>query len=479
VIAEKWLVRLVALLAFLVLARLLTPADFGLVALASVYVTFCTFAVDQGLGVALIQREDLEPGHWDVVFWMQFLIGVAVAVLTFVFAGEMAHLFATPGLAPVLEAFALYPLINSLSLVQQALLRRELRFRALAIRNTVSTVAGAIMGIGLAVLGYGVWSLVVQGLGGALVGLVVLWFASSWRPRFAFSLRHLRELIGFGVMTLAHNLLWTLAYKIDRLLLGRFAGAELLGFYSVGQRIVLTVGEVLVLGLQGYVVPVFSRVQQDREALLRGLFRAHRLIAFVALPTFIGIALTASELVPILLGPKWLQAVAVMQASALPILVNAFGFFLSSVLTAIGRPGLRLALSTIQASTSAIFVLLAIPWGPVAVALAMGAAGLLTYVLNLIMLRQVIGLAPLAYQLQIWPIIAATTFMAAVVWAVGSHLHDLPAEVLLMAKIGAGGLAYVAATLVVSRKQWREILELARSLRHVRPSNGGVEEAAG
>jgi PST family polysaccharide transporter len=465
VMAESWLVRLVSLVAFLALARLLDPADFGIMALAGIYLTFCSFVIDQGFGTALVQREDLDAGHLDAVFWAQLALGALVAAFTFAAAGWIARLFDEPGLEPVLEALAIFPAITALTLVQQAQLRRELRFAALAIRHIVSAVIGAAIGIAMAALGYGVWSLVAQMLSGAVVGLAILWGASRWRPRLAFSLQSFRELTGFGAAVFGHELVWTLSYQVDKLLLGRFAGAAPLGLYTVAQRLVSIVGEVLVVGLQGLVVPVFARVQNDRAALLRGLFRAYRLIAFIAFPAFAGLALIAPELVPILLGAKWAEAVPVVQASALPTLVYALGFFLSNVLTAIGRPGLRLGLTTLQAALSALFVLAALRWGPAAVALAMGAAALLAYAVNAVMLQRLVGLGPLAYHLQAWPAALATAIMAAAVWAVGSQITALPVIAALAVKIAAGGLAYFLATLLLARSQWREMLDLLRSLK--------------
>jgi O-antigen/teichoic acid export membrane protein len=465
VMVESWLVRLVSLVAFLALARLLTPADFGVMALAGIYLTFCTFIIDQGFGTALVQRANLEHGHLDAAFWIQLAIGLIIAGITVVAAGWIAGFFAEPRLAEVLQVLALFPAITALTLVQQAQLKRQFEFRALAIRHIVSAVAGAVIGVALALLGYGVWSLVAQMLGGAVVGLVVLWRASSWRPRFAFSMRHFRDLVGFGTSVFIHELVWTLAYQIDRLLLGRFAGAGPVGLYTVAQRLVSIIGEVLVVGLQGIVVPVFARVQHDREALSRGLFRAYRLIAFVSFPAFAGLALVAPELVPIILGAKWIEATPVVQASALPTLLYALGFFLSNVLTAIGRPGLRLALTTIQTVASAVFIMAVIHWGPAAVALAMGAAALLAYVVNAIMLQRLIGLDLVAYHRQAWPAAAATGLMAAAIWALGPALAGKPILLILVAKIAAGGLAYLAATAILARPQWREFLELARSLR--------------
>lgn len=463
--AESWLVRLVSLLAFLALARLLQPADFGLMALAGVYLTFCGFVIDQGLGTALVQREELEPGHLNVVFWAQLVLGCALAALTLAAAGWIAEIFAEPRLAPVLRALALLPPITALTLVQQALLRRELRFRALALRHMVSAVAGAAVGVALAALGHGVWSLVAQMLAGAAVGLVILWRASSWRPRLSLSPRHVRDLAGFGAAVFAHEIAWALTYQIDRILLGRIAGAGAVGLYTVSQRLTAIIGEMLAAGLQGLVVPVFSRVQHDPEAVLRGLARGYRLIAFIAIPAFVGVAMVAPELVPVLLGAQWIEAVPVVQASALPALIYALGFLLSNMLTAIGRPGLRLALTLGQACLSVLFVLAAVRWGPAAVALAMGAAALTAYLANAAMLARLIGLDPLAYHLQAWPAALASALMAAGLWAIGAHAGALPAILALGLEAAVGAGIYLATTLLIARPQWREILELARTLR--------------
>ena len=475
VMAESWLVRVVSLVSFFVLAHLLTPKDFGLVALATVYFTFGSFFIDQGFSTSLVQREKLEDDHLDAVFWAQCALGVALAALTFLLADPIARLLGEPTLTPVLQALSIVPIISGLTLVQQAQLRRGLRFRGLATRRVLSTAAGALIAIVLAWQGFGVWSLVAQTAGAALVSLVVFWRVSSWRPRLSFSFRHLRELTAFGAAVFAHDVISSIAIHVDRLLVGRFAGAGALGVYTVARRIDAIAGEVLVVGLQKIVVPVFARVQNERSALLRGLFRAHRLIAFIVLPAFVGIALTAPKLVPLLLGPKWLEAIPVVQAATLPSLMAALGFFLGNIITAIGRAGLRLAISIVHALVATVLVLTALRWGPAAVALAMGLAAMFAYVLNIIALRRLIGLNVVAYHAQAWPALIGTAVMAAAVLWTDSYLTELASWIALAINLVVGALAYVGTTLVLARDQWQEMIALARSLADSRgPQRSGV-----
>jgi PST family polysaccharide transporter len=461
VMAESWLVRVVSLVSFFVLAHLLTPKDFGLVALATVYFTFASFFVDQGFSTSLVQREELEDSHLDAVFWAQFVLGIVLAALSFFLAEPIASLLGDRALTPVLQALCVVPIISGLTLVQQAQLRRGLRFRGLAARRVLSTTAGAAIAIVLAAQGFGVWSLVAQTVGAALVSLVVFWRVSAWRPSLSFSFRHLRELTRFGAAVFAHDVISSTAMRIDRLLMGRFAGVGALGVYSVARRLDTITGEVLVVGLQKIVVPVFARVQNDRLALLRGLFRAHRLIAFVVLPAFAGLALTAPKLVPLLLGSKWLDTIPVVQAAVLPSVVAALGFFLGSIITAIGRAGLRLAISFVHALVATTLVLIALRWGPAAVALAMGFAALFAYILTIIALRRLIGLNVVAYHVQAWPAMAGTAVMAAAILWTNSYFSKLEPWMALVLNIVVGTLTYVAVTLILARDQWREMVTLA------------------
>jgi len=469
VMLESWTVRLITFLAFVVLARLLTPKDFGLMALAGVYLSLCSFIIDQGFGTAVMQREDLKPDHLDAAFWTQLALGAAIGLITIAAAEPVARWFAEPDLTRVLQVMAPFPLMTALSLIQQAQLKRDFRFGALALRHVVSAAAGAVLGVAMAAFGYGVWSLVAQMQFGAVVAILILWRASPWRPRLSFSLRHFRELARFGSAVFAYGVAWMLTNQVDRILLGRIAGAGPLGLYTVAQRLVSIVGEVMVLGLQGIVVPVFSRVQNDHEALKRGLFTAHRLLAFLAFPAFAGVALVARELVPLLLGPKWIEAVPIVRAAAAASLVYAMGFFLSDVLTALGRPGRKLALILFQATLSIAAVLAVIRLGPAAVALAMAGAAFATYIVNALMLRRLIGLDLVAYHRQSLVAALSTGAMAAAVWASSFPLADAPLIVAAAVKIALGAAVYGISTALIARRQWREIFELVRALRGTAP----------
>jgi O-antigen/teichoic acid export membrane protein len=201
-----WALRGISALVFLVLARLVDPSAFGLVALAAVYVLTTQTISDQGLATALIQRDSIEDAHKDSAFWANLTVGLLLALLTFVLADPISRLYGEPRLAPILRWFAISPVLAALSIVQQALLSRSLRFRELALRQLVGALAGGATGIAMAYAGMGVWALVAQHITNQTVSVIVLWSVTSWRPRFAFSWRHFRELFNFGFNVLAANI---------------------------------------------------------------------------------------------------------------------------------------------------------------------------------------------------------------------------------------------------------------------------------
>ena len=233
---SNWGNELTRLLVFVILARLLDPKDFGLVALALVFIGMTQVVADQGMADALVQRKDLDPAHFDSAFWMNVAAGLFLAALMAGLAIPISHALGEPRLAPVLAVLALSIPISSLNLVQRALMTRDLAFRSLALRTLVSIGVGATFGVTAAFLGFGVWSLVAQQITAPIAGVLVLWRVSYWRPRATFSYRHFRDLFGFGSNVVGFRLLNYFNRTCDQLFIGSFLGAASLGFYTIGSR---------------------------------------------------------------------------------------------------------------------------------------------------------------------------------------------------------------------------------------------------
>ena len=205
--AQTWGARAVSFVVFALLSRLLTPQTFGVVALASLFITFIQTFQDQGFGTAIVQRAELQRSHLDTAFWTNMIFGVTMTLVSIGASGLIAGLFDEPDLAEIVRWLSPVFIFAGLSGVQQAILKRELAFKKLALREILAIVAGGIVGVVLAFLGFGVWSLVAQTLTKRLVGVVVLWGVSDWRPSFRFSKKHFTELFSFGLNIIGTNVL--------------------------------------------------------------------------------------------------------------------------------------------------------------------------------------------------------------------------------------------------------------------------------
>ncbi len=463
--AESWGLRLVSAGVFLLLARLIEPAAFGLAALAQVYLMVVQTLSDQGLTTALIQRAEIEEAHKDSAFWANLAVGLGLMLLTIAFADGLAGVYGEPRLAPVLRWYSLAPLLASLSVVQVALARRELRFRELALRQTAGAVMGGVVGVAMAFAGMGVWALVGQGLVTQATGVAVLWAIVDWRPRLVFSRRHFRQLFGFGFNVLATNIVRIVGGQADRLLLGYFFGAADVGYYSVAQRLVTIVTDFVAGSTERAVVPLFARIQGEKERVARGLLTAQRLLSLIVIPAFVGLAAVAPALIRVGVGGQWEPSILPTRILAFFSLAYCLGFFFGHVVTALGRPTLRLGVVLGQALVQAALSLLGVRYGIPGVAGAMAAAQIVFYGVELLVLRRLVRFSIPGYLGEALLPALASAAMAAAVLALESALAGAGAGLRLAAGILLGTVVYGALLLAFGRARLREFVDLLQRLK--------------
>ncbi|HEX7022670.1 MAG TPA: lipopolysaccharide biosynthesis protein, partial [Trueperaceae bacterium] len=339
---QNWGSRALTFVVFLLLARLLTPEDFGVVALATVFIAFAQVFVDQGFAEALIQREDLEPGHLDTAFWANLGLGVLLSALSFVAAPLVATLFDEPKLIAVVRWLSLLFVLRALAGVQAAILTRDFDFRALAFRRLMGVMAGGVLGVVMAVMGFGVWSLVGQQLCGALVEAGVLWWASDWAPGWGLGREYFKDLFSFGINITGTNLLNFANRRSDDLLIGYFLGPVALGYYTVAYRLLLILTDLLANTINQVALPAFARLQKEPKRLLDAFYKATNLASLVAFPCFVGLAVLAPELTRGVFGEKWLPSVPVMQVLALIGILHSVFNLNAPLMVAVGKPSWRL-----------------------------------------------------------------------------------------------------------------------------------------
>ena len=415
---QKWGARVFGSVVFFLLARLLSPEDFGLIALASVFIAFAEVILTGGFTQAIVQREALEPEHPDSAFWTSLGLGVALTSFGVLAAPLLASAFSEPTLAPVVRWLSLGFVLNGLSGVQDALLRRDFAYKALAFRHLLGLVMGGVVGVTMALLGYGVWSLVAQQLVTTLVSTATLWWMSAWRPAFRFSKRHFDDLFAFEVNELGSRVLNFFSRRSDDLLIGLFLGPVALGFYSIAYRTMYIMTDLFASSLSTVAFSLFSRLQADPGELRRHFLNATRLSSLFAFPAFIGLGVVAPEFVRGVLGEQWLESIPVLQVLLIVGALQSVSLFNNPVIKAMGKPSWVLGFTALAAVGNLMGFLIAVQYGIIAVAAAYVIRAYLMAPLALYLVGKLIHLDYAAYLRQwVSPLLSSAVMVAVIVLA--------------------------------------------------------------
>ena len=463
-IADSWGRQLLALAVFIVIARLVSQADVGLVALAAVFVTFAQIFVDQGLSDALVQRRALSRAHIDTAFWISMGVSIVLAAAGVLLAIPISTLVGEPQLQPILQVLSISFVLTALSSVQMALLRRELAFRSLALRTLLATVGGGVVGIALALLGYGAWALVGQALAQSLFSVAALWRVSPWRPGLSVSGQHFRELFAFSRNVVASDVVGFLSRNTDNFLIGAFIGTAPLGIYAVGYRILDATSAVLLGMTRRIGFPALSRLQHDRPRMQRAFYRLSRMSGVIIIPGYVGMALVAQELVVVLFGQRWQSSGPVAAVLFLAGPVIGLQSVFVALLNAAGQPGVvfRLRLISTIGNVIGFVIAVAIFFDILAVAAAFVLRAYLVMPLYFFWGRRHAGVSAREFILQLRGIIGATAAMSLVVLAVKHTLGaTLGPATLLAVEVLAGAITFALALLFLERPLVSELRETA------------------
>lgn len=471
--------RLATFLVFLVLARVLTPEDFGIVAIATVFVALLQLLVEGGFGLALIQRKDLEPGHVDTVFWTSVSTGLLLAGGLALAAGPLSVLYQQPMLAQILPVLSIGLVVSALGSTQSAQLRRALMFRPLAVRANVSNVVAGVTGIVLALLGAGVWALVVQYVVLNVVQTLLLWVFAVSYPGLRVSRRHFADVFGFSRHSLGNQLLQFTSNRSDDFLIGVFLGPGPLGFYAVGYRLLTTLNDVINNTLLGVAFPVFARLQHATARLTNAYCTVLKVGAAVAFPGFGFFAVAAPEVVEVIFGARWLPAAPVMAVLAIFGALQTTVMITDSCLSAIGRPKVvfrnRLLSTSVQVAAFAV----AAPFGIIWVAWSLVARAYLLAPLPVWSLIRA-GVVDLRAWLRsfVTPLLATAVMLAAVAAVRATPLAHTGSAVRLAAMAAVSMVTYLGALTLLDRPLLREVIGLVTPGRLKRGTRRGPAELA-
>jgi PST family polysaccharide transporter len=451
----------------LVLARLLAPDDWGLAAMVLVFTGFVVVFTDSALGTALIQRRELLEEDRSTVFWLSAAIGLLLAAVGIACAGPIADFYGEPEVSSLFVAISVGFLVSSLGSTHIALLTREMEFRRLELRQIAATVTGAVVGVSLALAGFGPWAIVGQSLAEAGASTLLLWIITPWRPTAAFSFASLRRLSGFAGNVFGENLLYQAGRNVANLLVGRVLGAAALGTYALATNVILVPFSRLAAPLQQVFFPAFSRLADDRPRLADVWVRASCLVGAVSIPALVGLAILAPEFVEVVLGSRWSGLTPLIQILAAVGIVQSLQTLSGEVLLALGRAGTLLRFTLLWFVGSLGSFVVGVQWGIVGVAVCYTIVTLLLEPLRTYLTTQALQVSIWSFVRPFAGVVQATALMGIVLVAARAALvaEGIAPAVRLMLLVALGLGVYG----VVFRWRAPELLgELQRLVRRRR-----------
>jgi O-antigen/teichoic acid export membrane protein len=357
-----------------ILARLLSPTDYGLQAMVLTLTALFSLFKDAGLSVATVQRDTLTQEHISTLFWINLALGAFLTMVVAALGPFLAAFYKDPRLLWLTVASASIFLFNSLSVQHKALLDRSMRFTTGAKIDMLSATVGSIIAIGMALLGFGYWSLICQNISLPIVGTVATWIAMPWMPGRPRWTAELRSMVRFGGTVTLNGFVVYIAYNTEKILLGRFWGPAALGLYGRAYQLATLPVQQLTGSVGGVVFPVLSRMQGDPDRLRRFYLKSHSIVVSMTVPVVLGCVLFSNEIVRTMLGQKWMAAAPVLRLLAPTAMVFALMNPLASLLRATGRVQRSLNIALVIAPVVILGIVAGLGHGPSGVALGYSAA---------------------------------------------------------------------------------------------------------
>lgn len=454
-------------LAFLVLARLLAPQDYGVIALSLSILAIPSILLNEGLGDALIQRENLQDAHVNAAFWANLSLAAVFVVIAELSAGLLAAATGEALVAPTIRWLAPCLMATAASSIAANIYRRRFNYSTAALRTFIATVSGALVGVGMAFLGFGVWSLVASQIVQQSVGLIVMWAGLRWKPQLAFSPAAFRDLYHFSSRVMMGNAVRFGTEKLDSVIIGTALGPISLGYYYMAQRLLTTINFVTISLADNVMLPALSRMQNDETRLAQTFISMIVAAAMLWVPFVAGLGLIAPHVVPLFFSHKWDPAVPVIMIICITAVSQVLSRTTSQALLAIGKPVVNVRLNLIQFAIMIGSFLIGVQFGIEGAACAYTTMSIAIVPFHLWALHRVVKVPIGQLLIEYAPVVEAGLIMSGAVLLTGWLLSPRVGDWCLLGQIPIGAVVYVIALYCLTP---RRVKELASLVSHLLPA---------
>lgn len=446
----------------LVLARLLTPEEYGLIGIVTIFIAVFNSIVDSGFSNALIRKSDAKDIDYNTVFITNMVFSVVLFFALFFSAPFIADFFSRPQLSPLLKVMASIVIINAFAIIQRTLLVKRIDFKTQTKISLISSITSGVVGIGMAYCGYGVWSLAGQQISRQLLNTLFLWIFAKWYPKLQFSWSSFKELFGFGWKLLVSSLIDTVWKEIYQVVIGKCYSPATLGQYTRAHQFGSIFSSNLNNIIQRVSYPVLSAIQDDKERLKQAYRRVIKVTMLVTFTLMLGLAAISKPMIQVLVGDQWLMAANLLPIICLQMMLYPLHSLNLNMLQVQGRSDLFLRLEIIKKCVAVIPLLLGIfigiywmLWGSVC-------TGLFAYYLNSYYSGKFLKYSMLSQIKDIFPSFGVAVIMAIVTYAVS--LLPLSPFVLLTLQILVGAISAILLCECFRLEEYKELKGMALSV---------------
>lgn len=450
--AEKMLTDIVNLIITIVLARLLYPEEYGLVALIQIFVNISSIFVTSGMGNALIQKKDSSEEQISTIFYLNFILGICLYVIIFVSAPYLTRMQGNEELTWLLRALAIKIPVASVYNIQNAYIKKNMQFKKFFFSSLAGTVASGVVGITMAYMGFGAWALVISMLTDQIMDSIILFSTTRWLPKFMINIKNSISIIKYGLSILTTELISKVYTQLRALIIGVKYSSEDLAYNSKGTKFPQMVSELTDTLIIRVMFPVFSSYQDDKERLKKILSQSIQISLFVLAPLLIGLATTAYHFIPFLLTEKWVGAIPYMQVFCISYLTHPIMGLDLRTIQSLGKGKELIKLQMIETTFGLVIISFVTIFFNTAFSIT--ASVLITEAFNMLITMAIvdkyIGYSVLSHFKDNVSTIVISSIMGIIVLLIGMlPLNDFLA---LVIEILVGGITYISLSFIFRTK---------------------------
>mgnify|MGYP001677424176 CR=1 FL=1 len=387
---ERMSAQAVSFFVSLILTRILSPSDYGIIAIINIFIAIADVFLASGLNTALIQKKNPTRLDYNTIFWCNIILGCILYLVLFLVAPVLTDFYNIPILTPVIRIFALRLPISSFQSIQSAFVSKHMQFKKFFYATFLGSVVSAVVGIAMAYTGFGVWALVAQYLVNTVVGTVTLFAIISWRPKFEFSFESAKPLVQYGWKIMFTDLTGTIFNNLGDFIIGARYNSSSLAFYSKGRQLPYLIRNNIFTSLISVLFPGMSQVNDDIERIKSISRKSISVLSFLIFPTMVGLIVTAEPLTILMYTEKWLPITPFVVIVCSEAILSVIPTVTMQTIKALGRSDLTLKIEFIKKPFYLLTIFIALNFGIVAIALTLIINAIIEMITNGLIVQRLI-----------------------------------------------------------------------------------------